>query len=463
MTKPITEEAWRASVLAPYYLRDSQKDVYGLLLRERFAFVEAARRFGKTTTLLVFVLEKLLENPGWICRWCFPTKLQATEVLMAEMAKIQQPIKDWDKFNYKNMHSVYIHRNGSKLFLRGVNEDRGDSARGPAANIIICDEYGFWTEPDYIVREALAPQLQNQEGRHLIKASTPPRDLGHLYYTEREEAIRRNRFVQKTIYDNEALTQEELEEIIEECGGVNSPSFRRERMCEPVSDPDMLIIPEWSDQDNIVPDDFERPEFFTPYIGGDSGADDNTFICFGYYDFKKDQVVVERELMLMGQTTQTIISEAKRIESELWGERKAHKRVYDAPKQLIYDIFVDHKWPVQMPIKDDRIAAIHDLRVEVGSRRFKVKESCKNLIRQMKVGMWRDEKHTDFQRSEGLGHLDGIAAAIYLNRCIDRKLNPVPQHYGLSREHNFITNLRDSVPRDSSEAALKSVFGGKAR
>lgn len=453
------ETLWRSGIIAPWYLRPSQLDVYMLLLDERFAFIEAARRFGKTTSILAFVMEKLLQNPGWICRWCFPAKNQAREVLAAEIAKMQQYAPKDDQFKYVVTDSVYIHPNGSKLYLRGVNEDRGDSARGPAANIIVADEYGFWVEPDYIIRECLAPQLQGQDGRWLIKASTPPRDLGHLYYIEREEAVKKGRFIQKIIYDNEALGPEELQEIIDECGGIDSPSFRRERLCEPVSDPDMLIIPEWSDTENVVPDDHPRPNFFTAYVGGDSGADDNTFIVFGYYDFLKNELVIEDELMMMGQTTSTIVAQAKQIESRLWGEQKPKRRWYDAPKQLIYDIFTDHKWPVQMPQKEDRTAAIHDLRVEVQKRRFKVKERCKNLRRQMKVGMWRDEKHTDFQRSEGLGHLDGVAAAIYFNRCVDRKLNPIPANLGLSKQTHFIPTTSEIASRDPAEQALFDVFG----
>jgi hypothetical protein len=364
---------WATGIIAPWYLRPSQKDVYKLLLDEKFPFVEAARRFGKTTSLLIFVLEKLLENDGWICRWCFPNKNQAREVLGAEISKVQKDCPEHLRFKYQATDSVYVGPNGSKLFIRGVNEDRGDSARGPASNIIVCDEYGFWNEPDYIVREALFPQLENQPGQWLIKASTPPRNLGHRYYIEREEAARKNRFIQKIIYDNEALSKKELETIIEESGGIHSPAFRRERLCEPVSDPGMLIIPEWHEQENTVPDDYERPRFYTPYVGGDSGADDNTAILFGYYDFERNETIIEQELVLAGQTTETIISNAKIIEAALWPGKEPKRRVYDAVKQLIYDIFVTHKWPCQMPQKEDKIAAIHSLRVEIGGRRFKVK------------------------------------------------------------------------------------------
>jgi hypothetical protein len=437
---------WSAGVVAPWYLRPSQKQVYALLLDEKFPFVEAARRFGKTTSILAFVIEQLRANPGWICRWCFPNKNQAREVLGAEIVKFQKDCPEHLRFRYQTTDSVYIGPNGSKLYIRGVNEDRGDSARGPASNIIVCDEYGFWNEPDYIVREALFPQLENQPGQWLIKASTPPRNLGHRYYIEREEAVRKGRFIQKIIYDNEALSPQELEVIIEESGGLNSPAFRRERLCEPVSDPEMLIIPEWDETANTVPDDYPRPEYFTPYVGGDSGADDNTAVLFGYYDFEKNETVIEEELILSNQTTETIIAHAKEIERRLWGSKDPYSRWYDAPKQLIYDIFVTHKWPCQMPQKDDKTAAIHSLRVEVGKRHFKVKEKCRMLRRQLKVGMWRDEKKLDFERTEGLGHLDAIAAAVYFNRSVNRKINPIPPYLGLSHE----THLIQPTPRSGS-------------
>ncbi len=200
----------------------------------------------------------------------------------------------------------------------------------------------------------------------------------------------------------------------------------------------MLIIPEWSEIENVVPDDYPRPDHFTPYVGGDSGADDNTALLFGYYDFQNNHVVIEQEFVSAGQTTETIISNAKIIEAALWPGREPKRRVYDAVKQLIYDIFVTHKWPCQMPQKEDKIAAIHALRTEIGARRFKVKARCTNLCRQMKVGMWRDEKKTDFERTEGLGHLDAIAASIYFNRTVDRKLNPMPLNFGLSPATHFI-------------------------
>ncbi len=452
---------WELGIVAPWYLRPSQLDIYELLLRTKFPFIESARRFGKTSTVLAFVMEQLARHPGWICRWCFPDKNTVREVMSAEIPKIQRECPLALQFRYQTIDSVWKHPNGSGIYIRGVNHDRGDSARGPGANIIVADEYGFWDEPEYIIREALFPQLEGQEGQWLIKASTPPKNLGHRYYIEREEAMRKGRFIQKIITDNESLSPEEHLIIIEESGGINSPAYQRERLCKPVSDPKSLVIPEWSDEFNIVEDNYPRPEFFTPYVAGDSGADDNTAVLFGYHDFRKNEVVIEYEYVRNGKTTSSIVRNSKRLEKVLWKRLHPRKRWYDAAKQLIFDIFTDHKWPVTMPDKSDKIAAIHDLRVNVGARKFKVKRRCKHTTRQMAVGMWSNEKHTDFERTESLGHLDALAACIYFNRSIDIDHNPWPVNPGVSQYTHFISPGGPPIGT-KNEQAINQVFG-KAR
>jgi hypothetical protein len=224
-----------------------------------------------------------------------------------------------------------------------------------------------------------------------------------------------------------------------------------------VADPDSLIVPEFSDA-NILEDDHPRPDWPMFYVTGDSGFDDNTALLFFWYDFIKNEVVFEDEIVVAGKTTKTIIDLAKAKESELWGDVKPHRRVYDANKQSIFDIYADHKYPVYVPPKDDKHAAIHEFRLETQALRIKVKRKCKHLIRQLKVGMWKDEKHLDFQRTEGLGHLDAIAAAVYGIRVVDRKLNPVPPSYGLS----FVTHhIPPTSSQGTSEGDLLSAFGVK--
>lgn len=452
-------ELWSLGVIAPWYLKAPQWDAYELMNTERFPFIEQSRRTGKTTTTLVHVLEKLKANDGWTWRWCEPWKYQAREIVMPEMEIIQRTCPEKHKMKFYHTDSFYEGSNGSRLYLRGVNDDKGESARGSFAHGITADEYGSWKEPEYIINEVLLPQVLSTDGQ-VIKTSTPPRDLGHRYYDEREKAAREKRFIQKIIwqFENHLYSKKQIEDICAAVGGDLSPAWRREFLCEPVSDPDSLVIPEFAD-DCVVDDEYPMPDFCDIYVGGDSGADDNTVILFAWYDFAKNEVVIDQELVTRGATTANIVKQAIQIEQLLWPSKKPHKRVYDANLQLIYDIIGDHGWSVSPPRKEDKLASIHELRVEVQSKRFKVKKRCVNTIRQLKVGMWKDDRHTDFQRSEGLGHLDAVAACTYLQRAIDRSRNPIPRNYGHDLSTSFIPRLPPELSK--TEKSLQSLFRPK--
>lgn len=453
---------WEAGIIAPWYLKPYQLDVYDMLRADRFPFGEQSRRTGKTTTVLCHALENGNLADGFVTRWCEPLKDQCRKIVIPEMNAIQRTIDRKLRYKYYKTDSFYENWRGSRIYLVGVNEDKGESARGPFAHMIVADEFGSWREAEYVRSEALMPQLLSTDGQFII-IGTPPRDPGHPYWTLRDKAIRKKRFIQKKIWDAvpDLYTRRQIELMAEEYGGENSIAWRREFLCEQVQDPRLIVIPEWSEK-NIVEDDYPRPEFFDVYMAGDSGLDDNTALLFGWYDFVKNEVVIEEELVDSGLSTSEIINTAKNIERELWqmpigGQKKPVRRTYDADKQLVYDILIDHKYSVMPAQKDNKIAALHELRSEVQALRFKVKRRCKNTIRQLKEGIWKDDRHTDFMRSDGLGHLDAIAAAIYFNRHVDRTKNPVPANFGVSRETHFIPNHRPA-PRDEQAAALARVL-----
>lgn len=458
------ERLWEIGIIAPWYLKQFQLDIYERLLVQRFPFVEKSRRIGGTTTCLVRVLEVLRRQQEGIWRWMEPWKYQAREIIMPEMDRIQETCPERFKFKFYKTDSFYeCPSNGSRLYLRGVNEDRGESARGSYAHGETADEYGSWRDASYVLNEVMLPQLLSTNGP-LWRVSSPPRNLGHLYYTEREVAAREGRFIQKLIQDSvpELYTEEQVLQMCLAVGGPQSPAWLREFMCQPVSDPDMLIVPEWSDDENIVEDDYPRPAWPTFYMAGDSGLDDNTALLFGWYDFEKDEEVIEDDWIANGKTTQEIVDVAKAREHLLWGDQKPHRRAYDAAKQLIFDLFGTHDYPVTKAKNEDKHAAIHAFRVRVGQRKFKVKRRCAHTCRQLKIGMWKDEKHLDFDRPEDktLGHFDAIAAAIIFSRLIDRDLNPVPLNHGVSHYTHFI-NPHSHGPRDKNEEALSAIFGGQ--
>lgn len=467
-------------VIAPFYLRAPQLDIYELLLRERNPFIECCRRFGKTTSILVFIFEQLIQNPGWVCTWASPWKSQTRDIVMPEADILFRMAPEAIRPKFQTMDSFYRFPNGSRLKLRGVNDDRGESARGPFAHLIVADEFGTWKDPDYIVQSALRPQLETTNGPFIF-ASTPPEDLGHAYYLHKERAIKEGRFIQKTWRDKVWLTPEKIAELASDYGGMETPAWRREQNCEEVADSAMLVCPEYDEARNDLEDAAPRPAFFDIYTAGDSGADDNTAVLFLYHDFETDTTVFEDEWVKNGKTTAEVIQAAKDKELTLWGTKpgcacqlapyeigpkvclthgpQPYRRVYDADKQLLIDITCTMQYPVELPEKADKVAAIRFFRRQVQLGRVKIRKRCKILRRQLKVGRWANEKHLDFQRSpdEELKHLDALVSAIYAVRSVIRSHNPFPKDVGVGIYTHHLTPEYVSQGSSQLERSLSGL------
>lgn len=416
------QKCFSHGVIAPWYLRPDQQPVYSFFHQHRFPVFEASRRYGKTTIELNYVLEVLKKNPGFIWRWCEPNKNQAREIIMPEIEKIQSYAKAQDRFKFHKTDSYYEHSNGSKLYLRGVNED-ADSARGTYSNGITADEAGTWRDPEYVIKEVLLPQLLTTGGPlHLL--STPPEDLGHAWYRYKAEAIREERFIQRLITDNASLSEKDRMEMCEAVGGPQSPSWLREFLCQPVSDPERLVIPEYK-EDIHVYDSHTRPASFDPYVGADLGFNDCSALLFGYHDFVNDILDIEDEVVVSGKNSREITDEAKIKETQLWGNQPPYLRVCDNELQQLHDMATLCGYQMVPTRKDDKPAAINALRLRFSQRKIRIHRRCKNLLFQLKVGLWNTQR-TGFLRGENTGHLDAIDALIYLNRNVNSTHNPFP-------------------------------------
>lgn len=457
MTNEFRAKCWEMGVVAPWYLRNSQLDVYEILKKEKLPFVEASRQWGKTTTILSHVLEELrtpkADDTSKKCFWFEPQKNQARDIVQPEIDNLQKDCPGRFKFKWRTIDSFYEGPKGARLYVRGVNEDKGESSRGKHCDIIVCDEFGSWRDPDYILDQVLRPMLLTTNGQLAI-VSTPPRDLGHLYYRMKDLAMREKRFIQKTIYDNESLSPERILEIMEQAGGKDSAAWRREYLCEAVSEPERLIVPEYSEGKHDVEDDYPYPQSFDTYVGMDLGMNDYTAVLFAYNDFTKGHLVIDHEILLNGKNTKQITDAAKTMERELWGPKPPYRRVSDNDIQQIHDMATMCNYSVIPTRKDEKLAAINGLRLRFTANRIKVKKRCRSLRWQLKTGLW-NERRTDFQRTSGTGHLDAIAALVYLNRNVDEHHNPFPEKtYDTFRDYAPIKE--NSLPKD--ESVLRDVF-----
>ena len=390
-----------------------------------------------------------MSNPGHIWRWLEPQKNQAREIVMPEVEKINSLLPPDLKMAFHKTDSYYQMNNGSQLFLRGV-EDKGESARGTFSHGITCDEVGSWRDPDYIINEVLLPQLLTTKGK-LVRISTPPQNLAHQWYQYKQEAIKDGRFLQLTERDLTWIEEEEKEHMAKAMGGRESPAWRREMLCEPVADPESLVIPEYR-EDIHDKDTYELPEYYNYYVGADFGFHDHTGVVFAVADVMNNELVILDELWVRGQNSKDIAAAIKSKELALFHGKQPYKRTADAPLQQIYDLQSLNNLSFTPALKDEKIAAINALRVAFSQGRVKILKSCQNLRFQLKVGMWNDRK-TDFERGEGIGHLDLLAALIYMHRSIDWHENPFPLH---APEVQWATHHINPV--DTGNDSLRKAF-----
>lgn len=454
---------WEMGIVAPWYAHPYQLPVYQELRSTRDPFFEATRRFGKTTTELLINIEDCLIQPERVVRWCEPWKDQARNIVIPELMKIVQtcPAHLSPRF-YRTDSFFEFPKTGSRIYLLGVNEDRGETARGNSAHRVVRDEYGSWKHAKYISMEVLMPLLLTTQGQ-MSTIATPPEDLDHDYYLQKAEALRSGRLIQRDFDTITTLSPEEKERFVISMGGRASTAVKRELYLEAISDPERLVIPEYDPSRHDIEDDHPRPEYFDTYVGMDFGVADNTAGLFGYVDFEKRTLVIEDELWLLGKNTAVITQEAKSKELDLWKKigpdgiihpPKPFQRWGDNDLQTLLDMNQLHGYLVNATEKHDKMDWINSLRLLFGDGRIKIKKRCVNLLYQLKVGLWNERK-SDFQRGEKIGHLDLLAALIYLFRNISWTHNPFPQNVGVSIYTHFIP---DTVSQSKDEQAFDAIL-----
>lgn len=461
---------WNRADVGTWYLKPKQKTALEFLQATQDPFFEASRRYGKTTTILGYCIQEMKKNAGLIVRWCEPWKSQCREIVMTEVDKIQAQIPEDDRLKWHGVDSYYyLPSNNARLYLRGVNEDRGESARGTAANIIVADELGTWKEPTYILNEVLGPQLLTTNGK-LIYAGTPPRNFTHAYYDLKEQAQLDGRFIQRLIYDQEIASWEAVEKAVNRAGGWESPAVQREYLCKKAVDNKFSIIPEWDDKYiQEVPKD-EYFTFYLKYDGLDIGIRDLTVILLAYYDFKRAKLIVLDEIVMNGAAMTTkILAQANRTkETEHFGvkwtelpdgtfemDRHPHRRlrrISDIDLLLINDLTRLHGLYYEATDKGELEEMVNEVRIWVGGGKVLVNPRCAILIDSLRYGLW-DEKRKEWERSDRLGHFDALAALMYLIRNVDTRTNPVPADYGKPEDEHFY-----SEEAEKTDDKLRQMF-----
>ncbi len=388
----------------------------------RITVLNCPRRFGKSFWIVQTAIKHAMLNAKSQVRVAAPTQKQIKSIFIPLVDQIlNQFPKDLQP---EHSNGTWTFKNGSKIILAGADYKEGDALRGVASDLILVDEAGFTKNLKYLVQDILLPQTITTNGR-VILASTPPKSMDHDFSnTYIPRAVAENAYLKRTLFDNPMITPEKRAEIIIECGGEDTDTWKREYMCELISDSSALIIPEFRADIHIKQN--PMPHFFKPYVGCDFGLKDFTAIVFGYFDFNRQTLVIQDEFIANYQTIEQIGEAIKKTEERLWkGTKFPPDRFGDNELQTLWDLARTHGLSIKPALKYDKETAISSLRTCFQSNKIEIWPACKKLIHQLQNGTWNDKRST-FERSESTGHCDAIDALIYLNRHIRRRDNPFP-------------------------------------
>jgi hypothetical protein len=458
--------AWSVGRLK-YKLQPRQKEAYDAIERapseEPFAMV-CTRGFGKTfigctkaieaarrhTNVNILIISSTLKNLRKIVKPAFDTLLE--------------DCPDEFKPKYHAQDSAYEFPGKVSVHLCAAEHGHIEKIRGlHNVVLVLIDEAAFFGDEedsfplDHVIENIINPMfIRTKAKARVMMMSTPPETPNHPFQSYYQIAKRNGASADFTIYQSD-IPAEKIEEERRRCKDENA--WRRERLCEWVFDESRMIVPEFREAQHVggyEPDNLFA--FWDKYFSLDSGSVDKTVGLIAFYHFAEARLYVVDEIERNSRTwtTEDLADEAKKKETEHWGkEHKVYGRVADNDNQiLISDLTRMHDFPIRPTSKDSLQAMVNQTRLFVKDGRLRVHPRCKLLIQTLKDGIWNKTKD-EFARTIALGHMDALAALIYLIRNIDQSHNPVPITHGFDPATQYWdVNARQPQGTHALEKAL---------
>lgn len=441
----VHEELWHRNLQTHYLFHAGQKTINEHFLKTpgQLFICNISRQWGKSFWAVTKAIELAQSGPNKRIKYGTAFHSDLVEFILPTFEKILEDCPANLKPKYKTQGSKWVFPNGSEIKLVGLDKSP-NSLRGNTIDMIIIDEAGFVDNLQYIYTSVIVPATLHRPNCKIVFISTPPSTPAHPFVDFIQRAEMEGSYVKLDIYSNPLITQSDVDRMAKELGGYESTAFRRECLCELVTDDDLAIIPEWKDEyiQEVKHDEFHT--YYHKYVGMDLGVKDFTAAIFGYYDFKKAVLVIEEEMMMNGpsMTTDKLANAIKDQEQAMWGEERPFRRISDNNNPLlIQDLNSLHDLTFSYVEKDSLEAMINEVRLMVQKGQILINPKCKLTIGCLKYGVWNAKKSL-FARSTTYGHFDHLAALIYLVRMLAKHSNPVPATHGFSNERSWLGNIQ---------------------
>lgn len=423
-----------------------------------------SRQWGKSYWAVTKAVETAIKIPKAQIRYGAAFQSDLVDFIIPAFEKVLEdcptPLKG------KKVGNFYVFPNGSRIKLVGLDKNP-NGLRGNTLDLIIIDECGFVSNLDYIYKSIIIPATLHRPKCKIIFISTPPSTPAHPFVDYCQKAEAEGAYVKLDIFTNPMIAEGDINRMAEEMGGRDSTTFRRECLCEFVTDSDLAIIPEWDDKlIQEIPRD-EYFQYYQKYVGLDLGIKDFTAAIFGYYDFKRASLIVEDEFGVNGPTMNSLmlVGEIKTRERALWdnidedGKIKRDFNGHPIPFRRVSDT----NWPILMQdfsslhnltfiqtSKDNLEAMINEVRLMVQAKQIIIHPRCKLLTGCMRYGVW-DSKKKAFARSSVYGHFDHLAALVYLVRNLAKDYNPIPATHGFENHRSWLGHVKDQKSHNAKQ------------
>ncbi len=431
---------------------------------------ELHRKLGKSTLCSIIASELCRQKENARVFWGAETQRQVSLFLKPIMDEVTADCPERLKPRWYRQDGMWVWPETDAQIIIGGCEDEAkcNRLRGPACDLFIIDEAGQIAMLDYLYGSVVLWMLSRTGGR-VILPSTPATTPAHPFTAMCALAEAGDGgWMRQTVYDSAAFPDDVLEELARECGGKDTSQWKREALCQRVIDESRAIVPEFSAdgaEDAICRPlcmrcgahydkhgegeacadggvfvwELDRPAYFDAYVSGDPGWYPDLYaLLFAHWDFRRALTVIEDELEFSKPTTEDVADGIKSAEARLWGEHfermraerredadRPYKRVSDVDHQIIYDMRKLHGVDFLPTRKDDADAQINEVRLRVKHRQIAIHPRCKRLRAHLKAGI-KTKNGKDWERIDGFGHFDFIAALVYLVRNVDTQRNPYP-------------------------------------
>jgi hypothetical protein len=447
---------------------------------------ECGRRYGKTAQWLIRDVSAAIRRPGARGLIACAYQKNIGEIIVPLTKVLFRDAPEGYFPEYRGTHGadhecLIIPATDSIIKLVGVDV-HPKAVRGQWCDFCHLSEAAFIRNLRELVTSDIMPMFQDRPWAWIALESSTAHTRDCEFNTEfREDAKKRGTYRKHTIRDNTHLTEEQIAKEERRSGGKGSANCQRELYCEETREETLMVVPEFDAKRHVMPAG-EVPQHAHCYVSMDPGENDPLGIVWGFYDFARAKLVIQRSFAKSNYRTGEAAALIKVTEAELWGTShrdipetmrrdpaklarpmlsitdvvrtagglawdpppaaithwdhganeflpNPYKRVSDIDARMVGDLAVEHALNFEKTAKDDAYAQEAALRHAFSMDWIEIWEPEGDLARQLESGMWQldaNGRRRDWMRTPSLGHLDCVAALIYLWRNLVREKNPFP-------------------------------------